>query len=268
MKREQVLSSGVLIRQDFSDAVRPIFFQTEYKDWLYATNGGTLFIIRFRGRLYALTCKHVFRKFEPSPIFITQQKQAKKGSMPAPVSSLYFPSSPTGDAVETDVVDMCAIEFADDIPADFFGDSPYIFDERTIGTAEVGHRLRVSGVLKDHSDLIDLAMGYCNLELQDVGASPDPVLRQAKAKFTNPAITSVVGVSGSPVFDETSNVLCGMAARGGMVGSDCTIRYIDIFDIAQFLNGISTGASQAFYKKQVLPVRAAQLSLKQKMVQP
>jgi hypothetical protein len=33
MKRRQVLSSGRIIQQDFSDAVRAVFFQTEYEEF-------------------------------------------------------------------------------------------------------------------------------------------------------------------------------------------------------------------------------------------
>jgi hypothetical protein len=40
MKRIQALSSGLIIQQDLSDAVRAVFYQTEYKEFLYATNGG------------------------------------------------------------------------------------------------------------------------------------------------------------------------------------------------------------------------------------
>jgi hypothetical protein len=38
----QTLASGLTVRQDFSRAVRPVFFQTEFEEWLYATHGGTL----------------------------------------------------------------------------------------------------------------------------------------------------------------------------------------------------------------------------------
>ena len=73
---------------DFANAIRPVFFQTEFEDFLYATHGGTLFVVRFRDRLYGITCKHVIGDFEAKNIFITQEKQATKGSKPAPVKTL------------------------------------------------------------------------------------------------------------------------------------------------------------------------------------
>jgi hypothetical protein len=253
MRRPQTLSTGLVVRQDFSDAVRAVFFQTEYDEFLYATHGGTLFIVSFQQRLYGLTCKHVFGDFSPGRLFITQDKQATKGSMPAPVEGLCYPSAPRDAAVNGDVVDLCAIRFADHIASDFFRDSPYIVDDRTVGTSATGHELIVAGVLKDKSRIIppDITMGFCRLEFRDAGVSTfDPIMRQAEAQFINPGFDSVTGISGSPVFDRTANVLCGMVARGGMDGrGKCKIHYIDSFDILRFLKGIRTGAASTYYTK-------------------
>jgi hypothetical protein len=131
MKQTQVLTSGLATGQDFGEAVRPVFFQTEYDDFLYATHGGTLFLVGFRRRVYGLTCRHVFQDFEHGRLFITQEKQAKKGSKPAPVKSWCHPSSPTDGAVGTDIVDLCVIEFADDIAPKFFKGSPYLIEKST-----------------------------------------------------------------------------------------------------------------------------------------
>lgn len=253
MRRPQTLSTGLVVRQDFSDAVRAVFFQTGYDEFLYATHGGTLFVVSFRQRLYGLTCKHVFGDFSPGRLFIPQDKHGTKGSMPAPVKGLCYPSALRDAAVGGDVVDICAIEFADDITPDFFRDSPYIIDDQTVGTSAIGHELHVAGVLKDKTQIIppDITMGFCSLEFRDVGVSIfDPIMRQAEAQFTNPGFDSVTGISGSPVFDQTANVLCGMVARGAIVGSSkCIIHYIDFFDIFRFLIGIRTGATSTYYTK-------------------
>ena len=146
MRRPQTLSTGLVVRQDFSDAVRAVFFQTEYDEFLYATHGGTLFVVSFQQRLYGITCKHVFGDFSAGRLFITQDKQGTKGSMPAPVKGLCYPSAPRDAAVGGDVVDICAIEFAADIAPDFFRDSPYIIDDQTVGTSAIGHELHVAGL--------------------------------------------------------------------------------------------------------------------------
>jgi hypothetical protein len=242
------------MRDLFSKSVRAVFFQTEYEEFLYATHGGTLFLVRFRGRIYGLTCKHVFQDFEPGRLFVTQEKHGKKGSKPAPVKGIAFPSAPRDGAAGSDIVDVCIIEFSDDIPADFFKDQPYPIDDKTFSTSQTGHRLEVAGALKEKSyiDAPDIVIGYCRLEFGDVGVSTsDPTLRQATAEFQEPEFGSVTGISGSPVFDLTSNALCGMVVRGGMEGNRCNIYYIDIADIVHLLEGIHSKASSTYYVKNV-----------------
>jgi hypothetical protein len=219
MKHSQVLASGLVVRQDIGDAVRAIFFQTELEDWLYATDGGTAFVVRYDGRLFGLTCRHVLKSFNPGRLFLTAEKFAQKGSLPAHIVGLFHPSSPREEAVGTDVTDICVLQFSDDIASDFFKGTEYILDRNTWATSKKGNRLRVQGVLKEKSSIVppDIRMGFCNLEFQDDGPYPDdPFLRRAISQFDKPDFTSVTGISGSPVFDETAKTLCGMVVRGGM----------------------------------------------------
>jgi hypothetical protein len=102
MSQTQILASGLVIRQDFAAAVRPVFFQTEFEEFLYATHGGTLFLVSFRGKTYGLTCRHVFQDFALEQLFIAQEKQARKGSKPAPIKGICYPSAPVDGAVGTD----------------------------------------------------------------------------------------------------------------------------------------------------------------------
>jgi hypothetical protein len=255
-------SGNLMLPQDFADAVRPVFFQTEFDDFLYATHGGTLFLVIFRGRVYGVTCAHVFgnspHNFRPGQLFVAQEKLARKGSKPGHVTGLALASSPKDDAVGTDVTDLCVIEFSADTSPDFF-DSPYVIEERTVMTSQKGHMLSVAGVLKDRTAIVppDINIGYCRLEFHDAGPSKfDPFLRRAEALFDNPLITSVTGISGSPVYDRSSNALCGMVIRGGMTDSYCTIHYLDIFDIVRFLEGVSEHKTSAYYMK--APYRRAQ----------
>jgi hypothetical protein len=240
------------IRQDFSDAVRPVFFETDFEEFLYATHGGTMFIVSFRGRVYGLTCRHVFGDFEYGRLVVTNEKHPQKGSKPARVKAVCYPSSPRDGAVGTDIIDICVIEFVSDVTPEFFGNSAYMIDDCTIARGQVGHKLLVAGVLKEKTLICspDIYIGYCQLEFVDVGISAaDPILRTAGAEFPAPSFSTIVGTSGSPVFDVTANALCGMVVRGGMTGRKCTIHYIDIFDIAQLLQAVSEGASQTYYTK-------------------
>jgi len=251
MPETHVLLSGLIIRQDFAEAVRPVFFQTAYEEFLYATHGGTLFLVVHRGRVYGVTCAHVFGDFPRGQLYVTQKKLAQKGSMPGHVTQLAFPSSPKDDAVGTDVTDLCVIQFSEDTNPDFFS-SPYIIEKRTVVTSKPGHALRVAGVLKDKTSIVppDINIGYCRLEFQDAGPSgSDPFLRRAEAQYDKTDFTSVTGNSGSPVYDQTAHALCGMVVRGGMTGNRCTIRYLDVQDILRFLEAVSQGARSVYYMK-------------------
>ena len=252
----QTLSSGLIIRQSISDAVRPVFFQTDIEDFLYGTHGGTTFVVNFRGRVYALTCGHVFKEFDHGKIFITAEKQAKAGSPRPEIKAVYYPSSPRDAAIGTDVVDICVIEFTDDIGPDFFKGSAYVIDDNTVATSRPGHALLVSGVLKDWTTIFpeEIRIGYCRLQFLDAGVfDPDPVLRRAVSEFHKPKFQNITGISGSPVFDQTANVLCGMVARGSMTDSNCEIKYIDIYDVIRVLEAISAGLSDTKYKKLLYP---------------
>ncbi len=243
---------------DFGEAIRPIFFQTDYEDFLYATYGGTAFVVKFRDRLYALTCGHVFGDFRHGALFITDEKHAKKGAKPAPITGLCFPSAPRGDAEATDVTDICVIEFDAEIAPDFFKGSEFVINESSVATAAPGHELLVAGVLKEKTriDPPDITIGYCRLQLRDAGVvSSDPTLRLAVALFAEPAFSSITGISSAPVFDQTAQKLCGMVVRGGMNGTVCSLWYVDIFDIVQLLEDVSRGATNHDYVKlQTRPV--------------
>jgi hypothetical protein len=246
------------IRQDFGEAVRPVFFRTEFEECVYATHGGTLFLVVFQGRVYGVTCAHVFGDFPPGQLFVTKHKRAQKDSMPGHIIGVVYPSSPVDSAVGTDVTDLCIIQFSDDTRPDFF-DGAYVIEEGTVATSRPGHILLVAGVLKDNTSIVlpDINIGYCRLRFQDAGPyNADLFLRSAKAVFIDPTFTSITGISGSPVYDQTARALCGMVVRGGMTpGSaapdlrSCTIYYLDIFDIVRFLKAASDGAESAYYYK-------------------
>jgi hypothetical protein len=258
-------SPGDVLHHRVGDAVRPVFFETAYEEFLYATDGGTLFLVRFKGRIYGITARHVFtgNGFEPNRLLVTREKFAKRGTPPAPIKGIYYPSSPRGAAEGTDIIDLCLIEFDGDMPPDFFGGSPYDMDTWRVESSVAGHLLTVYGVLKEKTTIIhaegkpgDIVIGFCQLEYVDTTLTThDAVLREAKAEFLAPAFSSVTGISGSLVYDKTAGALCGMVVRGGMTGAKSNIRFIDVFDIVRFLEGVVGGATSTNYKKIVAAYR-------------
>jgi hypothetical protein len=242
-----------MLWQNFAAAVRPVFFDTDIEEWRYGTHGGTLFLVEHQQRVFALTCRQVFRDFLNERLFISGEYMPRKGARPAPVKSMAFPSAPIGEAQGTDVGDLCVIEFADDIEPNFFHGTAYRLDPQTIGTSRPGDKLLVAGVLKEKTTLIppSLDVGYCRLEFIDTGQASfgDPFLRQAVAAFPAPAFESLTGISGSPVFDVTANVLCGMVCRAAMQDNRAKLYYFDFFDVMKFVEAAANRAPNMNYSK-------------------
>ncbi|MCC7252371.1 hypothetical protein [Hyphomicrobium sp.] len=249
MRVTQQLASGVIVRQDFRTATRFVFFDTGLDYWQYATHGGTLFVVTYAGRPYALTCRHVLKDFEWRQIVVTN---ARMGRNIAGLKTVAYPSRPTEEAVGSDILDVALIEFSDDIRADFFTDAAYILDPNTMGTSTVGDTLHIAGALKTPSEIGETAISpiYCLLETQDnTPTMRDVTLRRLVGKYNEPKFGDVLGLSGSPVFNVTTRQLCGMVVRGSMSGDTCTLWYVDMFDIAQLVVAVHENRSETHYKK-------------------
>jgi hypothetical protein len=251
MRVQQRLSSGLTISQDFRTSVRFPVFETGFEEWPIATNGGTLFLVTVRGRVFGLTCRHVLKGFDWRQLRVTE---AKFGKTFAPISGLVCPSDPRGEAVETDILDIAVVEFAPEVTATFFSDPPYILDANTSGSANIGDVLWVHGTLKEKSDLSEIPISpqFCFLEFNDHGAaSADPILRRGFAGFSNPEFSEITGLSGSPVFDLITEKLVGMVVRGTLRNRTCAIWYIDMFDILKFVTAVADGDASTDYTKVV-----------------
>jgi hypothetical protein len=250
-RRTQVLASGITIRQDFRDAARFVFFDTGHEEWVYATHGGTAFVVNYKGKCYALSATHVRKDFDWSQLVITDLRE---GTKRAPIRAVYYASSPRDEAVGADILDVQVVEFIDPITSAFFGGTAYILDRKTVTTSADGHRLLVFGVLKEKTTLHEgLAPVYGRLEFTDTGLSgSDKTLRQATAQFAKRDFDSIEGVSGAPVYDETANALCGIVVRGGEIGNNVwRVHFVDIFDIMQMLDAIHSGKPETYYRKTI-----------------
>ena len=105
-------------------------------DFFYATHGGTLFLVEYLGRPYAITCAHVFQDFEVGALVIGQD-QVPKGCKAANVKGRYKPANPTGAAVDSDVLDIAILDFFEGITPDFFRGSAFIINDDRAGSSEV-----------------------------------------------------------------------------------------------------------------------------------
>ena len=240
-----------LYRHPLADAVRLVFFQTEEEQYPHATHGGTLFIVRYRGRPYGLTCRHVFGDFDPNMLHISARTELRPG-LSAKVQNLGYAVNLGRAAANSDFADLCVIEFADDIAPDFFGGTEYLIDSNTVRTSEPGHDLFAIGISKDGTRLLPPPDGHialCLLPLRDRGVTNDPLLRWASARYEGTEFQTITGMSGAPVFDLTAGALCGMVMRGTFQNGLCEVRYADIHDIVRHIEAIRTRTQRSFYFK-------------------
>jgi hypothetical protein len=240
--------------QSFEQSVRPVFFETGLEEFFYATHGGTLFLIEYLGRPYAVTCAHVFKDFEPGTLVVGQD-QVPKGCKAASIKGRYKPSNPTGAAVDSDVLDIAILDFHDAITPDFFRGSAFIVSDETAGSSEKGHFLQVFGVLKNQTKIEppDITWAFGHMDFYDRGeANADAVLRVAEGKWIESTIDNITGISGAPVMDRITGKLCGMVARGTVKDGNAIIYFIDVFDILHFLKSSVVEGGHANY---VRPVR-------------
>jgi hypothetical protein len=227
---------------------------------MYATNGGTLFIVNYAGKVFGITCRHVFGGFNWKDLVVTEKRF---GQIIADLNSIYYPTSPSGAAIDSDVLDILIVEFSKKVGTSFFIDPPYIMDTNTVCASEVGDQLLIYGAVKEKGNFIGPAIApvFGVLAVRDLGASGvDPSLRMAGETFTHSDFGSITGFSGGPVFNESKRKICGMAVRGNLMEQTCKIHYLDIFDILEVLKAIVEGRSDTHYRKSVL-IRAPKTSI-------
>ncbi len=90
---------GIVSKRGFATAVRPILFYTDIEEFQYATHGGTAFVVSYKDRPYAVTCRHVFKDFDEGQLMLFGARFPKKGDKSAKIETVCYPSSPRASAV-------------------------------------------------------------------------------------------------------------------------------------------------------------------------
>ena len=234
---------------------RFVMFEVKSEWWNgYASNVGTTFLIQYKSKVFGITAQHVIDGFSAKEIAITNKQF---GDTIAGTKAFYRPSSPTGEAVGSDLLDVVVMEFSDDCDYDFFNKTPYSLEDDTLVTSVTGDRISFNGFLKELSSLDDkdIKATPCRLELNDFGAhSTDPLLREAYGVLDgSQEFNDIEGMSGGPVFNLTQDGLCGMIVRGKLLKDNkCLIYYVEMSDIMQIVAAAEQGISEVSYKKRIL----------------
>ena len=232
-------------------STRTVFFETNYEDWKYASYGGTVLVVAVAGKPYGLTARHVAGDFAWDHLCVTSRRA--DGDQIAAPKNIFYPSDLKKGAAETDLGDIAVIEFTEDVELGFFGDDFYPLETGTV-SARAGDDLIVHGALKEKLIIADrmIKPTFASLGFQDDGPHPhDPFLRTCSAYWANPEFTSIDGLSGAPVFNETQNGLTGLMIRGGLEGCNAKGLYLDFEDVLKVLQNVHRGVYHDDYVKAV-----------------
>jgi len=81
------------VPEEIAKSVRFVCFETHLEDFRLATNGGTAFVVRYKGTPFAITCRHVMNGFNIDELVITD---ARFGRKVAGVRGMYYPGNLKG----------------------------------------------------------------------------------------------------------------------------------------------------------------------------
>jgi SEC-C motif len=96
------------VPREIAESVRFVCFETHLEDFRLATNGGTAFVVRYKGKPFAITCRHVLNGFNIDNLVIAD---ARFGRKVAEVRGMYCPRNLNGDVEDSDLGDICVIAF-------------------------------------------------------------------------------------------------------------------------------------------------------------
>ncbi len=233
-------------------ATRVALFETGYEDFPTASNGGTLTLVSMGDSVFALTCRHVCRGFEPLNLLIGQNRTS---GFFTKAHSFFAIERTIDHAVGSDLDDLVAFWVPKDLGYKWFKEKPLLLSPRLKVPNDLGDKLYAVGNLKNGSTFDGRGgdVSWAELHLFDIGSSPiDVTLRCAQALSSLSTIGSISGISGGPVYNVTKGRLAGIIVRGGTPSQhEVLIHYIDIFDVLQFLVSTRSPNSLHRYRKDI-----------------
>lgn len=217
-------------------ATRPIEFETGNDDWLLGSDGGTLTLFEFEQRVFAITCAHAFHSFDWQSLRISAERAGVPAIRPF---SRFQASRPIGAATDTDLLDVVVFEIHESMSRESFVDPPIPLARDEVVDCDDGDEVYACGYLKDLSNYIADNRRYALCQMTATVVSrelADLTLRTAIAKCADPALSSLTGISGAPVYRVRDLKPCGMITRAGSTDEgDVKLHFVEMSDVIQVL---------------------------------
>lgn len=225
------LSSGEIAEQNLFSATRAVLFNTNISEYPLATHGGTMLIIRFGEKIFAITALHVFgddkyNRFDSRDLWIGCTHEGKLGPLLRTVSILQFENLPDDNEDSLGYLrDIAIIELESEEPRV----DAFIWDQSSVADVDQGDEITVVGYIKLHSDIHfvnNAAIAVTQPAFIQGFVDPHPDSNETWIRATSDLkaerretferqVGNGIGLSGAPVYNETKNGLCGFVVRAG-----------------------------------------------------
>lgn len=228
-------------------SVRFPLFRTGFLEWPLGSNVGTVFLVRYKGRPYAVFPKHIANSFSISDITISSSLSSRKS---IGLDHVRMVSGIAPFFTGSDVEDLCVGVFPRLAKASDFEEIYQLSGDYRCRSQQ-GDYLTVFGFIKESSSLATdtIIMAHHSFDVTDTGSSQtDPTLRCASAAFNSDSIASISGISGAPVFNHRTKEVCGIVLRGGLTeNNNVIINYLDIIHVYNTVVAAHLGADRVHF---------------------
>jgi hypothetical protein len=209
------------------ESVRFPLFRTPIEGWPFATNVGTIFLVNFLDRTYAVFPKHIARNFDLSDLLVTSTLTEVKA---IGLNRYLLVRGASEQFESSDIEDLCIGVLPETVKASDF-QSTYPLSDISYEQPQQGDRLTIFGFIKDESFINEntIQAAYQTIEVSDFGPYGfDTNLRVAFGEFQSEVIRSVKGMSGAPVFNNRTKAVCGIVLRGDLKpNGDVSFYYLE-----------------------------------------
>lgn len=226
--------------------IRPVFWQSVlYEEEYLHSDGGTGTVIEVGERVFFVTAGHVKQANAWADLCIPV-KVASPDLFG--IKSAYRPNQPTGKAVDSDVMDLVALELEPEgLPYDAL---PILLSSPradTVSTALIaGYPKKDTSFSPEEIQvkLVHTQMRYVEPYQYDVALSVFESASKVRGDF------QPEGMSGACLFDDETKLPCGIVLRAGVSGEGVFRAYVlDWEDISWFLREVVAGETRVDYQK-------------------
>tara|TARA_B100000686_G_C16781764_1_gene972392 strand:- start:1335 stop:2075 length:741 start_codon:yes stop_codon:yes gene_type:complete len=242
------------IIDNLTNSVRHLCIETDVDGYEYFTYGGTITLVKYKDKTYGLTCGHVVNADKSVSYDQLCILNTRDGIHIAGIENVVLPKNLADEAVDSDLADICILEFSSECTGDFFSHTPHELSDIDIIADQIGDQMYAVGAIKQDCgvdyETNTINSQYVCLPIHAQGKhSVDPILYKSIGKIPNDwNISELTGMSGGAIYNANQNhALTGIIARAGVKEKDATIFYISIVPFLKALQALENKSTHVKY---------------------